>query len=175
MRLVHESADGTRTLATDVETADSLAAQMLGLMGRSSVPEDYALVFPVRRDPVAVAIDRLPGLGRLVAPDRHGVHMLFVRTPLDVLWVEDGEVVQVRTLQPWTGRASAPADTLVELAAGGAAGVEPGDTVRVVEDGTANPVERGDPTGTDESDGAAGPGGDESGGSGPRRDGESSG
>ncbi|MEF8851766.1 MAG: DUF192 domain-containing protein [Haloarculaceae archaeon] len=147
MRLVHESAAGTRTLATDVETADSLVAQLKGLMGRSSVPEDYALVFPVRRDPVAVAIDRLPGpLGRLADPDRHGVHMLFVRTPLDVVWVDDGDVVQVRTLQPWTGRASARADMLVELAPGGAAGVEPGDTVRLVaDDEPADPAGRSDP------------------------------
>ena len=133
MRLVHESAAGTRTLATDVETADSLLAQMRGLMGRSSVPEDYALVFPVRRDPVAVALDRVPGVGRLVDPGQHGVHMLFVRTPIDVLWVEDETVVQVRTLQPWTGTGSARADTLVELAAGAASDVEPGDTVRLVE------------------------------------------
>jgi uncharacterized membrane protein (UPF0127 family) len=140
MRLVHESAAGTRTLATDVETADSLLAQLRGLMGRSSVPEDYALVFPVRRDPVAVAIDRLPGVGRLVDPDQHGVHMLFVRTPIDAVWVEDEEVVQVRTLQPWTGTGKARADTLVELAAGAASDVEPGDTVRL--------VERPDPSGS---------------------------
>jgi len=134
MRLVHESAAGTRTLATDVETADSLFAQVKGLMGRSSVPEDYALVFPVRRDPVVVAIDRLPVLGRLVDPDQHGVHMLFVRTPIDVVWVEDERVVQTGTLQPWTGTGKARADTLVELAAGAASGVETGDTVRVVTD-----------------------------------------
>lgn len=135
MRLVHESTAGTRTLATDVETADSLFAQVKGLMGRSSVPEDYALVFPVRRDPVAVAVDRLPLFGRLVDPDQHGVHMLFVRTPIDVVWVEDERVVQTRTLQPWTGTGTARADTLVELAPGVASGVEAGDTVRVVGDG----------------------------------------
>jgi uncharacterized membrane protein (UPF0127 family) len=171
MRLVHESTGGTRTLATDVETADSLPAQVKGLMGRSSVPEDYALVFPVRRDPVAVAIDHLPGpLSRLADPDRHGVHMLFVRTPLDVVWVENQTVVQVRTLQPWTGRASARADTLVELAPGGAAGVEPGDTVRLVETDetddsdeagkSSDPDEDGDPAERDETGDPAADGGD---------------
>jgi uncharacterized membrane protein (UPF0127 family) len=137
MRVVHESTDGDRQmLATDVETADSLVAQMKGLMGRASVPEEYALVFPLRRDPVAVALDRLPVLGRFVDPDQHAVHMLFVRTPLDVLWVEDEVVVQARTLSPWTGTGEARADTLVELAGGVADGVEPGDRVRVVEDDT---------------------------------------
>ena len=161
MRLVHESRGETRTLATDVETADSLPAQIRGLMGRSSVPEGYALVFPVRRDPVAVAIDRLPGLGRLVDPDRHGVHMLFVRTPLAVVWVEDETVVQVRTLQPWTGRASARADTLIELAAGKATGVEPGDTVRLVDGGeTAGSGESGETAGPAEDSETAGSAGD---------------
>jgi|GEM_PF-108796 len=135
MRVVHESADGHRqVLATDVETADSLFAQVKGLMGRASVPEEYALVFPVRRDPVKVALASLPALGRFVDPDQHGVHMLFVRTPLDVLWVEDEVVVEARTLSPWTGSGEARADTLVELAGGAADGVEPGDSVRVVED-----------------------------------------
>ena len=139
MRVVHESADGDRqVLATDVETADSLFAQVKGLMGRASIPDDYALVFPVRRDPVKVALAALPGVGRFVDPDEHGVHMLFVRTPLDVLWVEDGVVVQARTLSPWTGSGQARADTLIELAGGAADGVEPGDSVRVVDDGSAD-------------------------------------
>jgi len=141
MRVVHESADGDRrVLATDVETADSLFAQLRGLMGRASVPEDYALVFPVRRDPVKVALASLPVVGRFVDPDQHGVHMLFVRTPLDVLWVEDEVVVEARTLAPWTGRGEARADTLIELDRGAADGVEPGDSVRVVEgtSGTAD-------------------------------------
>ena len=139
MRLVHESADGTRAvLATDVETADSVATQILGLMGKSSVPDDYALVFRDVSDPVARAIERLPApLNRLADDDRQGVHMLFVRTSLDVLWLADGEVVQVQTLAPWVGSGSASADTLVELAPGAAADVDPGDSVRLVEDAGA--------------------------------------
>ena len=135
MRLVHEPANGSRrTLATDVETADSLLAQTKGLMGRSSVPDDYALVFPARTDPVEVALARLPLVGRVVHPERQGIHMLFVRTPLDVLWIRDGEVVQTRTLAPWRGTGSAPGDTVVEMAGGAADGVDVGDRVRVVED-----------------------------------------
>jgi uncharacterized membrane protein (UPF0127 family) len=133
--LVHESADGRRrVLARDVETADSVTRQVLGLMGRSSIPEDYALVFRDLSDPVAAAIEELPWpLSALADDDHHGVHMLFVRTPLDVVWVADDEVTRVETLAPWTGRASARADTLVELAGGAAAGVQDGDRLLLVE------------------------------------------
>jgi uncharacterized membrane protein (UPF0127 family) len=129
--LVHELADGRRrVLASEVETADSVFTQAKGLMGRSTVPDDYALVFRDVSDPVARSVERLPApLDRLADDDYQGVHMLFVRTPLDVLWVEDGEVVQVRTLQPWVGTGGARADTLVEMAGGAADGVEPGDRV----------------------------------------------
>ena len=136
MRLVHESAEGRRTLATDVEVADSLLAKTRGLMFREEVPEGYALVF--RFEPTALerAGARLPGplagLGEWAAS--RGIHMLFVRVPLDVLWLRDGEVVRVRTLNPWRGMDSAAANTVVELPGGAAEGVEPGDTVRLVED-----------------------------------------
>ena len=126
MRLVHEPVDGGRqVLATDVETADTLLARTKGLMGRSSIPADYALVFDLQPDPVKMGLARLPGVDRFVDPDQHAVHMLFVRTPLDVVWTEDEEVVQVRTLSPWTGTGNGRGDTLVELAAGVADGVEP--------------------------------------------------
>jgi len=112
MRLVHEPADGDpRTLATDVERAESLLAKMKGLMGKSSLPDDYALVFD---------------FGRTSYRD---VHMLFVRTPLDVVWLRDNEVVQVKTLRPWRGTGVAKADCFVELPGGAAEGVEAGDTV----------------------------------------------
>ncbi|QLH77322.1 DUF192 domain-containing protein [Halosimplex rubrum] len=112
MRLVHESADGdTRTLATDVERADSLLQKIKGLMGKSSLPDGYALVFD---------------FGRTSYRD---VHMLFVRTPLDVVWLLDDEVVQVKTLEPWRGTGVAKADCFVELPGGAADGVEVGDRV----------------------------------------------
>lgn len=116
MRLVHERGDTRRTLASTVETADSFLSRARGLMGRD-VPDDYALVF------------------RFGRPAGHGIHMLFVREPLDVLWVVDGEVTERARLRPWVGFGRARADTVVELPAGAAADVEPGDSVRVVEDG----------------------------------------
>jgi uncharacterized membrane protein (UPF0127 family) len=131
VRLVHEPSgggedsdeadDGTegdcagdiRTLATDVETADSFGTRLRGLMFRSEVPEDYALVFPFD------------------GTERRGIHTLFVRVPLDVIWVDDGTVTRTETLRPWRDVATARADTIVELAAGGAKGVNAGETARI--------------------------------------------
>lgn len=112
VHLVHEPAEGdSRVLATEVDRADSLFAKVIGLMGKSSLPDEYALVFD---------FDRV---------SYRDVHMLFVRTPLDVVWLRDGEVVQVKSLQPWRGTGIAKADCFVELPGGAAEGVEPGDRV----------------------------------------------
>ena len=117
MRVVHDPADGpAKTLATDVEVADSLFGKARGLMGREHVPEDYALVFPFRR-----------------AASR-SVHMLFVRTDIDVLWTVDDRVQHVETLPAWRGTGRARADRIVELAPGAADAVEAGDVVRVESD-----------------------------------------
>lgn len=116
MQVVHEAADGgSDVLATDVDRATTMLTQMKGLMGRASIPDSYALVFEF--DDAA----------------RRTVHMLFVRTPLDVLWLVDDRVERRSTLAAWTGLGRASADTLIELAPGGATAVEAGDTVRVIE------------------------------------------
>ena len=119
MRVVHEPAegDGGRTLATDIEVTEGLWAKFRGLRFRRSVPEDYALVFPFG------------------SSGRRDIDMLFVRTPLDVLWLEDERVRQVKTLRPWIGFGLARADCVVELPPGSADGVEMGD--RVVVEGLA--------------------------------------
>lgn len=112
MRVVHEPADGDpRTLASDVDVAESILTKGIGLMGRSSIPESYALVFEFGK------------------PTTRSVHMLFVRTPIDVVWTEDGTVQRVETLDAWTGRARARGDRFIELAPGVASDVEPGDRV----------------------------------------------
>ncbi|WP_135820250.1 DUF192 domain-containing protein [Halostella litorea] len=124
MRLVHEPADaeeardagdGARTLASDVERADSWLARARGLMFRREVPEDYALYFPFG------------------ATKRRGIHTAFVRVPIDVVWLANGTVTRVETLAPWRSVATAEADAVVELAAGGAAGVSAGDAVRLAD------------------------------------------
>ncbi|MFB6128831.1 MAG: DUF192 domain-containing protein, partial [Halorhabdus sp.] len=111
MRVVHAPADGsgTHTLATDVDVAEGLWATFRGLRFRRSLPVEYALVFPF---------------------DHAGwrdIDMLFVRTPLDVLWIENDRVRQVKTLRPWIGFGLATADCVVELPPGAADDVEPGD------------------------------------------------
>lgn len=42
------------------------------------------------------------------------IHMLFVRKPLKVTWVADGEITYQTELQPWTGYDKAKADTVIE-------------------------------------------------------------
>jgi uncharacterized membrane protein (UPF0127 family) len=120
VRVVHEPADASeRTLATEVEFADGLLSQGRGLMFRRSIPDDYALVFRFGR-----------------AANR-GLHMVFVPFDIDALWLVDGEVTARERLPAWRGVGRGRANTVLELPAGAAEGVEPGDTVRVLDaDGT---------------------------------------
>jgi len=123
VQLVHESGDTPRILATDVDVADTMLSRMRGLMGRSSIPSSYALVFDFGTPPL---LNRLLG-----TVPRRFIHMLFVRVPLDVLWLQDDEVVKTATLTPWTGIGVARADRVVELPAGSADGDAVGDTVHL--------------------------------------------
>lgn len=125
MRLVHYPADSDGTaargaddgassgdvLATTVDLAESLLSQTRGLMFRRSLSDDYALVF--RFETAAV----------------RDVHMLFVFVPIDAVWVVDDVVQRVERLRPWRSFARENCDMLVELPAGTAAAVEPGDRV----------------------------------------------
>jgi uncharacterized membrane protein (UPF0127 family) len=120
VRVVHvpgpidEGVEGSaRTVATDVDVADTTLSRAKGLMGRSSVPEDYALVFPFD------------------APGKQWIHTWLVRTPIDVVWTVEEEVARVETMRPWLGLAAATADAVYEFRAGGAEGIEPGDVLRV--------------------------------------------
>lgn len=115
MRIVHDPEGAARPLATAVERAESMLQQSRGLMFRASVPDDYGLVFP---------FDRV---------GRRSIHMLFVRFPIDVVWLADGEVTKVRTMHPWRSVGWAKADTVLEMPAGAAEGVSEGDSVVVEE------------------------------------------
>ncbi len=84
-------------------------------MFRRSIPDDYALVF------------------RFDEPASRDLHMLFVPFAIDAVWLVDGEVTAVERLRPWLGLGKATADTVVELPAGAATDVEPGDEVAVVD------------------------------------------
>jgi len=124
MRVVHVSDGDRRTLATNAEVATSLLEQTKGLMFRDSLPEGYGLIF--RFHPPVWPLSLVTG-----AVGFRSIHMLFVKIPLDVLWLQGEDVVEVETLSPWTGLGIARADTVVELPAGAADGVEPGDRVVV--------------------------------------------
>ena len=116
VKLVHVAADGSRrTIATDVEFADTLFSQLFGLMFRRSIPDDYALVF------------------RFDTAKRRGLHMLFVPFPIDAIWLDDEEVTKVTRLAAWIGTARGYGDTVIELPSGAADGVAPGDSIRLVE------------------------------------------
>ncbi|WP_135301997.1 DUF192 domain-containing protein [Haloarcula amylovorans] len=113
MPVVHDPEGRSRTIAATVDRAETMFEQSRGLMFRRSIPEDYALVFPF--DSVG----------------RRFIHMLFVRFPLDVIWLADETVQRVSTLHPWRSMGYAKADAVLELPAGAADGVEAGDSVVV--------------------------------------------
>ena len=107
-------------LATRLETADGLWAKFMGLMGRASLDADTGLWLP----------------------DSNGIHMMFMRFPIDAVFLgrpsADGErrVVAVRRgLRAWTGVVwfVRGADGVIELPVGtiAATGTAVGDTVRL--------------------------------------------
>ncbi len=116
-----ETADGV-PIATHVEMADTIASRFLGLMFRRELPAGHALA---------------------IRPC-NSIHMLFMRFPLDVLFVDrDGRVVRVlEWIRPW--RASSlvrGAKMAIELPAGTAAraAVARGAVLRLVEAATPGP------------------------------------
>jgi uncharacterized membrane protein (UPF0127 family) len=112
------SNDRGRVLTTDVDIARSHIARACGLMFRA--PESYpgALV---------ISFDRTA---------RRGIHTLFVRAPIDVVWTDDGTVTAVGTLPAWRGVGFGRADAVVEFPAETLNGVAVGDRL-VVEDDRA--------------------------------------
>jgi uncharacterized membrane protein (UPF0127 family) len=107
-------------LADRVEVGSSLWAKFFGLMGRSSLEAGAALW--------------LPG--------ENGIHMFFMRFPIDAVFVgRDGtggarQVLSVhRNLRPWSGLVPLVrgANGVIELPAGtiDASGTEVGDVVRI--------------------------------------------
>src|SRR5438876_6385736 len=81
--------------------------RLRGLMGRQSLAPDEGMLFP-----------------------RTGsIHMFFMRFPIDAVFCDrDLHVLQVvRGLQPWRTAGRRGAKVVIELRAGGAAGLEPGE------------------------------------------------
>jgi uncharacterized membrane protein (UPF0127 family) len=115
------------TLAESLQVAESFAGRFMGLMGRAVLP---------------------PGGGLWLRP-ASSIHMLFMRFPIDVVFLGkpdaagERRVVSVRAgLRPWTGVVwwARGADGCLELPEGSAAasGTAVGDLVRL------EGVDRGD-------------------------------
>ncbi len=98
---------GGEMVCARCEVADRPWKRMRGLLGRSRLE---------------------PGQGMLFRP-AGSIHTMFMRFPLDVVFCDrDLVVVGVeRGLRPWRAAGRKGAKVVVELAAGAAAGVEPGD------------------------------------------------
>ena len=113
MELIHRKNGGTTTLATDVRLADGFFEQRIGLMGKRPLRVDEALVF------------------RFAEPRPRQIHTLFVRAPIDVIWVKRERVTAVEPIRPWRLGTRAVADTVIELSGGAAANVGVDDVVRI--------------------------------------------
>lgn len=114
MRLIDRTSG--KLLARDVEVADTFWRRFRGLMLRRKFQRGRALLFKFDR------------------PGRHGVHMFFVRFPIDLVYLDSGfRVVDLRAgLKPWaTYRPKAAASYLIELPTGTIrrAGVGVGDKI----------------------------------------------
>lgn len=101
-----------------IELAWGFLGRLRGLMGRASLA---------------------PGEGLWLRPCS-SIHMMFMRFPIDVLFLDrDDRVARVKEgVRPWLGLAACPgAASAIELAAGEAArrGVAPGDRLRLVGEG----------------------------------------
>jgi len=92
-----------KILAQNVEVADTFWRRFRGLMLRRKFPRGSALLFKLSR------------------PGRYGVHMLFVKFPIDLLYLNENFVVVdiCRNLKPWRiHRPKVKASYIVELPAG---------------------------------------------------------
>lgn len=97
-------------LASRAERASSFWSRGIGLMGRASLPAGYGLII----DPC------------------RGIHMLFMRVPLDVCYVDRANSVVgvARGIKPWRlGPVRRRAAYVIELPAGAADGTLEGDVL----------------------------------------------
>ncbi len=109
---------GGEIVCAHCELADTPLKRMRGLLGRSGLDEDEGMLF------------RPAG----------SIHMFFMRFPIDAVFCDrDLVVVGIeRDLQPWKAARRKGAKVVIELAAGAAGGLEPGDRL-FLETATMNP------------------------------------
>jgi uncharacterized protein len=98
---------GGEVVCAHCEIADNPLKRMRGLLGRAGLDPDEGMLF------------RPAG----------SIHTMFMRFPIDVLFCDRGlAVIGVEhDLKPWKTAGRKGAKIVVELAAGAAAGIEPGD------------------------------------------------
>ncbi|HEY9246639.1 MAG TPA: DUF192 domain-containing protein [Candidatus Methanoperedens sp.] len=89
-------------IAKNIEFARSLPSKILGLMFRKSIRPDFALIFVLNR------------------PSHVGVHMFFMRFPIDVIFLDEGKRISgLSRLNQWTGYQSMDGiKYVIEMAAG---------------------------------------------------------
>jgi uncharacterized membrane protein (UPF0127 family) len=76
-------------IARNIEKCRNQICQMIGLMFRSSIPSDYAMIFVMKK------------------PSSVGIHMLFMRFPIDVIFLNgEKKIIGLSHLKPWTGHSS---------------------------------------------------------------------
>jgi hypothetical protein len=104
-----------RVVMQKVRVAETYWLKLRGLMFEAKERFDYALVFPLARESVAMAT----------------IHMLFVFFPIDVVFLDRNRRVVdiVRSLKPFTPSYSPkkPSRFFIELPSGKSAGIELGD------------------------------------------------
>ena len=119
-----------RDVFFDAEVAADPAARQKGLSGRPSIPAESGMVF------------------FFDVPGRPGIWMKGMQFPLDIFWIRDGKIIDVRAGAPPVARAIpdaqipvyypiADADLVFEAAAGTAAryGIRAGDALEVFRNG----------------------------------------
>lgn len=101
-----------RLLGDRLERADGFLSRLRGLLGRAALG---------------------PGEG-LILEGCSGIHTGFMRFPIDVGFLDASARVRrvARALPPWRVAAAPGSAHVIELAAGGLAGVEPGDLLEIV-------------------------------------------
>jgi uncharacterized membrane protein (UPF0127 family) len=76
-------------IARNVEISRTMISQVLGLMFRTHLPDDYAMIFVMKK------------------PSSIGIHMLFMSFPIDVIFLnEEKKIMGLAHLKPWTGHKS---------------------------------------------------------------------
>ncbi len=89
-------------IAKNIEVARTKLSQMSGLMFRKGIPSDYSMIFILKKQSSV------------------NVHMLFMRFPVDVIFLdEEKRVLGFARLNPWTGyKAMKGIRYVVEIKAG---------------------------------------------------------